>query len=270
MIRTLAVWMLLACVVAGADDAIKVEDLAFTASCDGTEQRYVQVLPAGFDPAAAHDVLIALHGHGSDRWQYVLGDTGTCPGARAIARNHQMIYISPDYRAKTSWMGPKAEADLIQIIGIVKEKFLVRRVILCGGSMGGSSTLTFAALHPDLIQGAAAFNGTANHVEYDQFQEAISESFGGTKEQAPEEYRKRSAEFFPERFTMPVAITTGGKDTVVPPDSALRLADKLKALGRGVLVVHREEGGHSTTDEDAQTALEFVLERAIPPVAPVK
>jgi hypothetical protein len=25
-----------------------------------------------------------------------------------------MIFVSPDYRAKTSWMGPKAEADMVQ------------------------------------------------------------------------------------------------------------------------------------------------------------
>ena len=46
-------------------------DIAFTAQCDGTEQRYVLVLPADFQPGEPHDVLIALHGHGSDRWQFV-------------------------------------------------------------------------------------------------------------------------------------------------------------------------------------------------------
>ena len=173
-----------------------------------------------------------------------------------------MIYIAPDYRAKTSWMGPKAEADLVQIISIVKEHYTVRRVIFCGGSMGGSSVLTFAALHPDLVQGVISMNGTANHVEYQNFQDAIQESFGGTKEEVPEEYRKRSAEFFPERLTMPVAFTAGGKDTSVPPDSVLRLTKKLKDLGRPVRLIYREEGGHSTTDEDAREAMEWVLERA--------
>jgi len=227
-------------------------------------QRHVQVLPVGFDAKEPHDVLVALHGHGSDRWQYVLSDTGSCPAARETAKAQHTIFVAPDYRAKTSWMGPKAEADLVQIIGILKREYLVRRVILCGGSMGGSSVLTFAALHPDRVDGVASFNGAANHVEYANYQDAIRDSFGGTKEEGPDEYRKRSAEFFPERLTMPVAITAGGKDTAVPPDSVLRLAKKLHELGRAVLVVYREEGGHATTDEDARVALEYVIERAVP------
>lgn len=246
----------------GVEGDFVPEDMIFTAECDGSTQRYVQVLPSGFDAEKPHDVLIALHGHGSDRWQYVLTQTGSCPAARDAAKRHNMIYIAPDYRAMTSWMGPKAEADLVQIIGILKEQFKVRRVITCGGSMGGSSVLTFAALHPDLVDGVASFNGTANHVEYENYQDAIQESFGGTKEEVPEEYHKRSAELFPERLTMTVAITAGGKDKAVPPDSVLRLAMRLEELGREVLVVFQENGGHSTTDEDATKALEFVIERA--------
>jgi len=261
---TTACALLLCLAPSEAESGFVPEDIAFTAACDGTTQRYVQVLPVDFDPKAPHDVLVALHGHGSDRWQYVLADTGSCPAARETAKAHRMIYIAPDYRAKTSWMGPKAEADVVQIIGILKEQYVVRRVILCGGSMGGSSVLTFAVLHPDLVDGVISMNGTANHVEYGNFQAAIRASFGGTKTEVPEEYRKRSAEFFPERLTMPVAITAGGKDTSVPPDSVLRLAGKLKELGRDVLVIYRPEGGHSTTDEDARQGMEYVLERARP------
>jgi poly(3-hydroxyalkanoate) synthetase len=40
---------------------------------------------------------------------------------------------------------------------------------------------------------------------------------------------------------MPVAFTTGGKDNVVPPQSVLRLAEKLKQAKRKVLSIHRED-----------------------------
>ena len=106
-----------------------------------------------------------------------------------------MIFISPDYRAKTSWMGPKAEADLVQIIEKLQCKYRVDRVFLVGGSMGGTSVLTFAALHPDLVAGVSSQNGTANLVEYRLFQDAIAASFGGSKQAIPDEYKKRSAEF---------------------------------------------------------------------------
>lgn len=238
-----------------------VEDVAFVADCDGTKQRYVVMLPNDFHKDQPRDVLIALHGHGSNRWQFVKDKRGECRAARDVAYEYGMIYISPDYRAKTSWMGPKAEADLVQIISDIKNKYHTRRVYLCGGSMGGSSALTFTALHPDLIDGVASMNGTANHLEYENFQDAIQESFGGTKAEIPEEYKKRSAEYWPERFTMPVSITAGGKDESVPPQSVLRLAAILKKLNKDVLLIYGKDTGHSTTYNDAKAIIEFVVKK---------
>ena len=139
---------------------------------------------------------------------------GECKGARDVAAKFGMIFVSPDYRAKTSWMGSLAEADTVQLIGELRQRHKVGRVFLVGGSMGGTAVLTFAALHPELVAGVCSLNGTANHVEYDKFQDAIAASFGGTKAQVPEEYKKRSAELWPEKVTMPVAFTTGGKDKI--------------------------------------------------------
>ncbi|MDA1049631.1 MAG: alpha/beta fold hydrolase [Planctomycetota bacterium] len=239
--------------------AATTEDRSFIAACDGSEQKYVIVMPDGFQRGRPASVLIALHGHGSDRWQFVRQERGECRAVRDVAAANGLILVSPDYRAKTSWMGPKAEADVVQIIHTVKEQFQVERVVLCGGSMGGTGALTFAALHPDLIDAVVSLNGTANLVEYERFLDAIAESYGGTKQQIPAEYRKRSAEFFPESFTMPLAATTGGADEVVPPDSVLRLIDNLRGRNKHVLSLHRPEGGHRTSYEDTKQALEFVL-----------
>jgi len=226
-------------------------DVSFTAACDGTKQFYVLGLPEGFRKDERHSVLIALHGHGSDRWQFVRDSRDECRAARDAAARHRMIFVSPDYRAKTSWMGPKAEADVVQIIGDLERDYRIDKVIVCGGSMGGAACLTFAALHPGLVDGVASMNGTANHLEYDRFQEAIRESFGGAKSDIPLEYKKRSAEYWPERLTMPIGITAGGKDQSVPPQSVLRLANVLRLLKRDVLLVYRPDGGHSTTYDDA-------------------
>lgn len=240
----------------------KVDDISFKATVDGSEQRYVRILPADFDAEQPHDVLIALHGHGSDRWQFVRDARDECRSARDVAVKHSMIYVSPDYRAKTSWMGPKAEADLVQIIAELRQQQRISRVFLCGGSMGGTGALTFATLHPDLIAGVASMNGTANLIEYTQFQDAIRESFGGTKLEVLEEYKKRSAEYWPERFTMPVGITTGSKDTLVPPHSVERLASVLKLLNRPVLLIRRDATGHVTDYADGTAILEFVIEKS--------
>ncbi len=241
-------------------------DIVFVSKLDGTEQRYVELLPPGFDATKTHDVVIALHGHGSDRWQFIKDARGECKGVRDVAAKHGLIVVSPDYRAKTSWMGPQAEADVVQIIAELKQRHSTHRVFIAGGSMGGASALIFAALHPELIAGVCSLNGTANMLEYERFQDAIRASYGGTKDQRPEEYRKRSPELWPDRFTMPVAVTTGGQDEIVPPQSVLRLVEKLKQARRRVLSLHREAGGHATHYEDTCAAMEFLLREADPDV----
>ena len=100
-------------------------DLVFTADCDGSTEHAVELLPPDFDPAARHDLLIALHGHGADRWQFIREARDECRGTREAAARHGAILLSPDYRAPTSWMGPKAEADLVQIIAAAKQLSLI-------------------------------------------------------------------------------------------------------------------------------------------------
>ena len=257
----------LLCMMPSANAEPLMEDIAFTADCDGTEQRYVLWWPDTLVEKEGFDLLIALHGHGSDRWQQVTLKRDECKSKRDAATRHKMLMCAPDYRAKTSWMGPKAEADMVQIITELKAKYKIRKVIFAGGSMGGSSVLTFTPLHPELIDGVVSMNGTANHLEYENFQEAIRESYGGTKAEIPEEYKKRSGEYFPEKFTMPIAFATGGKDTSVPPDSVLRISAILKKINPNVLHIHQPEGGHSTNYEDATKVLEFVINKVCKPEA---
>jgi hypothetical protein len=104
-----------------------------------------------------------------------------------------------------------------------------------------------------------AMNGTANLWEYENFQDAIRDSFGGDKQTVPDEYKRRSAEYAVDQLTMPIACTTGGRDTAVPPVSVLRLIAALEKLGRPVRLIHRELGGHSTNYADAVEAYEFVF-----------
>jgi len=244
-----------------AQESTTPQDVMFKSKLDQTEQRYVVLLPPQFQKDVPHDLIIALHGHGSDRWQFVNDERGECKGARDAATERNAIFVSPDYRAKTSWMGPAATADMRQILDDLHGQYRIRNVLISGGSMGATSAMTFAALHPECIDGVVSLNGTANLVEYPNFGEAIAESYGGSRADKPEVYRERSAEFFPERLTMPFAATTGGKDTLVPPDSVLRLMEALKKQGSPALLNHRPDGGHDTNYSDTMAAFRFVFEQ---------
>ncbi|MCX6985891.1 MAG: alpha/beta fold hydrolase [Lentisphaerae bacterium] len=261
IVKSLLVFLVLAALPQLCRGALsQPKDIAFKAAIDGTEQYYMEMLPTDFDQNKKYDLIIGLHGHGSDRTQFATVKWGEMDAFREFASKYNMIAITPDYRAKTSWMGPKAEADVVQIIKDLKNKYKINKVFIVGASMGGTSVLTFAALHPDMVDGVTSMNGHANHLEYLNFQDAISESFGGSKDKIPLEYKKRSAEYWPELLTMPIAFTTGGKDMSVPPDSSLRLAEILKKLNRKVLVIHRPDGGHGTTFADSMAAMEFMYD----------
>lgn len=240
-------------------------DVAFTAAYDGSTQRYTQLLPTDFDPHKQYDVVIALHGSGADRWQFATDTRDECRATRDAAANHDMIMICPDYRATTSWMGPAAEADMLQILSNLKNQYNIGKTILTGASMGGTGTLTFTALHPGLIDGASSVNGLANFVGYANFQDQISASFGGTYAQVPDQYTKRSAINSPQSFTMPFAITAGGTDTVVPPTSVLSLYGTVKNTNpknAKTASFYRPAGGHSTNYVDTAVALEYVIQNA--------
>ncbi len=237
------------------------EDVAFASKLDGTEQRYVVLLPDKFRPDVRHDLMIPLHGHGSDRWQFINDPRAECRAARDMAAHRNMIVVSPDYRGKTSWMGPAAESDMLQLLDELHARWRIRDVVICGGSMGATSALAFAALHPNCADGVVSLNGTANLVDYAGFADAIAESYGGSKVDKPELYRQRSAELFPERLTMPVATTTGGQDAIVPPDSTLRLVESLKRQASPVLAIHRPDGGHETNYDDTVAAFRFVFDQ---------
>jgi len=238
---------------------LQIFDVSFHAKIDSTEQRYVEILPVAFDANTEHDLIIGLHGHGSDRWQFATDTRSECSAYRQFAAKYNMIAVSPDYRAKTSWMGPKAEADIVQIIRDLKVKFKIGRIFIVGASMGGTSALTFAVLHSNLLNGVTSMNGHANHLEYENFQDAITESYGGTKVQVLQEYKKRSAEYWPEKLNIPIAFTVSGNDKSVPPGSAIRLADVLKKIKQKVMIINRPDAGHSTNFEDAMIAFEFMI-----------
>jgi predicted esterase len=243
-------------------------DVSFTAN-DGTTQKYMQLLPTDFNAANQYDVIIALHGSGSDRTQYASNTREECRATRDVAANHDMIMISPDYRAYTSWMNAAAEADVVQIINRLKSQYNVGKVIVTGASMGGAGCLTFTALHPDLVDGVCSVNGLANFIGYTSDNSSlwpqIVTAFGGTPTQVPNQYQMRSAINSPGSFTMPMSITAGMHDATVPPQSVMQLFNTVQntnPVNSKTLSLVRPTGGHVTNYVDTAVALEYVVQQA--------
>ena len=95
------------------NDHALIHDMTFIASHDGTQQRYVRRLHAGFDATTACDALVALHGHGSDRWQFVKDPRDECRAARDAATEYGMVNLK----------GKSTRERALDIISLAHPKF---------------------------------------------------------------------------------------------------------------------------------------------------
>lgn len=227
----------------------------FNCTADGSLWPYLEQAAPG-DAAA---VLVYLHGHYGDEYQGMT--VGTYDDAFGRLRDEcarrNWVYVCPWYGGNT-WMGPIAEQGVADLIGVLRERYPGRPVYLCGGSMGGSSTLVFATRRPDLIDGAIAVCPAGDVEAYYRY---VSESQDPTLQNIAaairihytadghilaDELAARSALRNAERLTMPLYLIHGAQDTVIPVDGVRGLAARLKDLGRPVLYHELPDGAHDT------------------------
>lgn len=115
------------------------------------------------------------------------------------------------------------------------------RIAVAGGSRGAATALLAAARAPDLFGAAGSFYGIVDwacalaHIGPrvpDNFQEL----FGGSPDEVPEEYMRRSPYYHADRIRMPVYMAHGLRDRRPPPGETLKMAEELRARGTDVTV----------------------------------
>ncbi len=182
--------------------------------------------------------IIFIHGHGSngdqlftrrdlrERWLPAFRDSG----AGILCANLR----------DNAWMGPAAAADMHDLLNYLRAEHGMKKTIFCSGSMGGSSNLTYAVLHPEdvsglIIRGAATdlssyyrWCKTQKRPIIHEIAEAIRNSYGGTPDEKPDLYLRHSALANAEKLVMPLFLIHGGADEIIPVEQARSLADKMK------------------------------------------
>jgi pimeloyl-ACP methyl ester carboxylesterase len=155
-------------------------------------------------------------------------------------------------------MGPLGESGLADLIGLLRGRWPGRPVYLCGGSMGGSSALVFAVRRPELIDGVAAFCPASDIEAYYAYAggspdptlrniaAAIRLHYGAGGGRLEDQLRPRSALRHADRLTMPVYLSHGTADALIPCAATKGLAERLEQLGRRVTYVEIEGGDHDS------------------------
>ncbi|MEJ2740029.1 MAG: prolyl oligopeptidase family serine peptidase [Dehalococcoidia bacterium] len=125
------------------------------------------------------------------------------------------------------------------------------KIAMIGFSRGGMMTY-IALAETDRIGAAAVYGGITDlfqfYSEHEQGMDDIIGLIGGTPEQKPEEYLKRSVYYWPEKIETPLLILHGEEDATVNISQARKLAVELDELGKTYELVTYPEGSHSLSE----------------------
>jgi pimeloyl-ACP methyl ester carboxylesterase len=185
-------------------------------------------------PGAKPDFwIVVIHGHGSHGDQlYTRPDIRDewLPEFRKTGGG----IITPNLR-DNAWMSRAAAQDMHELLAWLREKYGLKQTLFCSGSMGGTSNLIYAVLHPEEV-GAVIARGAASDLKsYRQW--CSHQERPGVREigeaveaayQSDEEYENHSTYANAHKLTMPVYLIHGGADEAIPVEQARMLAAKLK------------------------------------------
>ena len=185
-------------------------------------------------------------------------------GFIAIATQHRGI----DGGTGKDEFGGADVQDVISLIDIAEQlPFGNGKIYMLGVSRGGLET--YCALKEenlagkDRISAAVVLNGVSDLRTYynvceQKMKDVLKLYIGGTLEQVPEEYEKRSAVCWPELINIPLLICHGKTDENVSVEQAETMYDVLKEHGKDV-EVKLYDGGHIVTAESHEYLIEWLL-----------
>lgn len=232
--------------------------IVYRSAVDGSED-WALFLPG--DPA--RNTVVYFHGSFSTADQIVTRkDVRAFWLTRIQAGRHPLLSVN---LRGTSYMSPAATADLTDLLRFARGELGCRRFVLLGGSGGASSAMAYAVLHPEMVDGVVAmgmcdilarldFARRSRQPLLEKLARTVFAAYGGTPEEKPELYRARSVLAHADRLTMPVILTMGERDALIPVAETRKIAAAMK--GKPSFVYHEVPGG----DHDSALWVDIDLE----------
>lgn len=208
-----------------------------------------------------------IYNHGGNR------DYGALEGVETTfyAYQYQTICVASNYRGcgkseGTDTFGGQDVDDVIHLIDLCEKMPFIDgdHINMLGVSRGGM--MTYEALRADdRIHRAVVVSGLADsfmeYEERDDMKEVYRELVGGTPQELPEEYEKRSATYWADQINTPLLIFHTEADDRVSIAQAEQLAAKLKAAGKEYQFISDGAGGHGElSKEDVEKIRQWLLE----------
>jgi hypothetical protein len=143
--------------------------VTYKSSVDGTLLRYLEYLPAGYDPSVAYPVALLLHGASVPNYDYFAFNLSV-PGHlfESAADSHGYILLAVEARAMRGYPtnrntfyvdGPLApgEQDILDILPSLAQRRRIdpQRIYLAGYSMGGVGSWGLASRNPGIFAAIA-------------------------------------------------------------------------------------------------------------------
>jgi len=242
----------------GSDYPPGTKRITFTSALDGAEDW------ALFLPGDAHkNTVVYLHGSFSSADQiFTRKDVREFWLSRILAGRHPLLSVN---MRGTSYMSPAATADLTELLDYCRDKLGCGRFVLLGGSGGASSAMAYAVLHPEKVHGVVAmgmcdilarleFARRSGLPVLQKLAKTVFAAYGGTPEEKPDLYQARSVLAHADRLTMPIILTMGENDALIPVAETRKIAAAMK--GKKNFTYHEVPKG----DHDAAVWVDIDLE----------
>ncbi|MHC4872528.1 MAG: alpha/beta hydrolase family protein, partial [Planctomycetota bacterium] len=221
------------------------------------------------EPSESKTWMICLHGHGSHGDQLYTRQDIVDVRLKNV-RDFGYSIVSPNLR-DNAWMCPEAVYDLHNIIAFIKAEYSAEKIVLFSGSMGGTSALIYALQHREDLNAVIAGCPATDLARFykwcrkqqkppvlKEIADAIENAYGGDPEEKGEVFQKHSTAENYKKLTMPVYLSHGNDDQIIPVNESRDLAEKLSAVNPDFIYNEIEGGNHDAPLKIDREALEWV------------
>jgi len=139
-----------------------------------------------------------------------------------------------------SWMAPYVADGIHKALAVIRSEYDVKNFIFIGGSMGGSGVLTYSVRYPDDVFAALAmcpvsdmalfYEESLKNPDPNFFMKSwpVARHYGESELTQKANFERNSVQNNFEKLTMPLAISHGTADTLIPVSQSDKLAHLLK------------------------------------------